>query len=133
MPTTSGWPADEFDAITLNYTSGTTGNPKGALYHHRGCYLNTLGQIIHHQLNSNSVYLWTLPMFHVQRLVLCLGHGGDRRHPCLPPQSPAGAKSSNSIERKWRDAYVRRADGARHADRGRREDRAEARRGPSPS
>src|SRR5262245_20581283 len=38
------WPADEFDAITLNYTSGTTGNPKGALYHHRGCYLNTLSQ-----------------------------------------------------------------------------------------
>jgi fatty-acyl-CoA synthase len=59
------WPEDEFDAITLNYTSGTTGNPKGALYHHRGCYLNTLSQIIHHQLNSDSVYLWTLPMFHV--------------------------------------------------------------------
>lgn len=61
----TAWPADEFDAITLNYTSGTTGNPKGALYHHRGCYLNTLGQIVHHQLNSDSVYLWTLPMFHV--------------------------------------------------------------------
>jgi len=59
------WPEDEFDAITLNYTSGTTGNPKGALYHHRGCYLNTLSQIIHHQLTSDSVYLWTLPMFHV--------------------------------------------------------------------
>ncbi len=59
------WPADEFDAITLNYTSGTTGNPKGALYHHRGCYLNTLSQLVHHQLNSDSVYLWTLPMFHV--------------------------------------------------------------------
>ncbi|SEH88118.1 AMP-binding protein [Tardiphaga sp. OK245] len=59
------WPADEFDAITLNYTSGTTGNPKGALYHHRGAYLNTLSQIVHHQLNSDSVYLWTLPMFHV--------------------------------------------------------------------
>jgi len=59
------WPADEFDAMTLNYTSGTTGNPKGALYHHRGCYLNTLSQIIHHQLTSDSTYLWTLPMFHV--------------------------------------------------------------------
>jgi fatty-acyl-CoA synthase len=59
------WPVDEFDAITLNYTSGTTGNPKGALYHHRGCYLNTLSQIIHHQLTSDSIYLWTLPMFHV--------------------------------------------------------------------
>lgn len=59
------WPVDEFDAITLNYTSGTTGNPKGALYHHRGCYLNTLSQIIHHKLTSDSIYLWTLPMFHV--------------------------------------------------------------------
>ncbi len=59
------FPNDEFDAITLNYTSGTTGNPKGALYHHRGVYLNTLSQIIHHQLNSDARYLWTLPMFHV--------------------------------------------------------------------
>lgn len=59
------WPDDEFEAITLNYTSGTTGNPKGALYHHRGAYLNTLSQIIHHGLNSDSTYLWTLPMFHV--------------------------------------------------------------------
>ena len=59
------WPDDEFEAITLNYTSGTTGKPKGALYHHRGTYLNTLSQIIHHGLNSDSIYLWTLPMFHV--------------------------------------------------------------------
>lgn len=58
------WPKDEFEAIALNYTSGTTGNPKGALYHHRGVYLSVMGQIIHHGLNSNSVYLWTLPMFH---------------------------------------------------------------------
>lgn len=58
------WPADEFDAISLNYTSGTTGNPKGALFHHRGTYLNALGQILNHGMNSESVYLWTLPMFH---------------------------------------------------------------------
>lgn len=58
------WPNDEFESISLNYTSGTTGNPKGALYHHRGAYLNALGQIIHHEMTSASVYLWTLPMFH---------------------------------------------------------------------
>ncbi len=78
------WPDDEFDAITLNYTSGTTGNPKGALYHHRGCYLNTLGQIIHHQLTSDSVYLWTLPMFHVNGWCFAWGMaaiGGT--HVCL--------------------------------------------------
>ena len=78
------WPADEFDAITLNYTSGTTGNPKGALYHHRGCYLNTLGQIIHHQLTSDFVYLWTLPMFHVNGWCFAWGMaaiGGT--HVCL--------------------------------------------------
>ncbi|WP_256213606.1 AMP-binding protein [Sphingobium sp. YR768] len=58
------WPNDEFDTIALNYTSGTTGNPKGALYHHRGTYLNAVGQALHHQLTSDSIYYWTLPMFH---------------------------------------------------------------------
>jgi fatty-acyl-CoA synthase len=84
------WLADEFDAITLNYTSGTTGNPKGALYHHRGCYLNTLSQIIHHQLNSDSVYLWTLPMFHVNGWCFSWGMaaiGGT--HVCLRKVLPA--------------------------------------------
>jgi fatty-acyl-CoA synthase len=58
------WPQDEFETISLNYTSGTTGNPKGALYHHRGAYLNALGQLLHHKMDADSVYLWTLPMFH---------------------------------------------------------------------
>ncbi|MFG1346627.1 AMP-binding protein [Xanthobacter autotrophicus DSM 431] len=58
------WPEDEFEAITLNYTSGTTGNPKGVLYHHRGAYLIALGQLLHHKMDADSVYLWTLPMFH---------------------------------------------------------------------
>ena len=57
-------PEDEFEAISLNYTSGTTGNPKGVLFHHRGAYLNALGQLLHHKMDSDSVYLWTLPMFH---------------------------------------------------------------------
>ena len=58
------WPADEWESISLNYTSGTTGNPKGVVYHHRGaalmCYANTIAT----GMTRNPVYLWTLPMFH---------------------------------------------------------------------
>jgi fatty-acyl-CoA synthase len=57
-------PADEWDAISLNYTSGTTGNPKGVVYHHRGAYLNALSNIIDWGMPHHAVYLWTLPMFH---------------------------------------------------------------------
>jgi 3-(methylthio)propionyl---CoA ligase len=57
-------PDDEWDAISLNYTSGTTGNPKGVVYHHRGAYLNALGNIIAWGMTGHPVYLWTLPMFH---------------------------------------------------------------------
>ncbi|HJV10367.1 MAG TPA: acyl-CoA synthetase [Burkholderiales bacterium] len=58
------WPADEWEAISLNYTSGTTGNPKGVVYHHRGAYLNAVGNILVWGMPHHSVYLWTLPMFH---------------------------------------------------------------------
>jgi fatty-acyl-CoA synthase len=57
-------PKDEWDAITLNYTSGTTGNPKGVVYHHRGAYLNAIGNLITWEIPRRPVYLWTLPMFH---------------------------------------------------------------------
>lgn len=57
-------PADEWDAISLNYTSGTTGRPKGVLYHHRGAYLNAVGNILEWHMGERPVYLWTLPMFH---------------------------------------------------------------------
>jgi len=57
-------PDDEWDAITLNYTSGTTGNPKGVVYHHRGAYLNALSNVIDWGMPPHPVYLWTLPMFH---------------------------------------------------------------------
>jgi len=57
-------PADEWDAISLNYTSGTTGNPKGVVYHHRGAYLNAVSNIVSWGMPPQSVYLWTLPMFH---------------------------------------------------------------------
>jgi fatty-acyl-CoA synthase len=55
---------DEWDAIALNYTSGTTGNPKGVVYHHRGAYLNALGNVLVWGMGQHPVYLWTLPMFH---------------------------------------------------------------------
>jgi fatty-acyl-CoA synthase len=58
------WPDDEWDAITLNYTSGTTGNPKGVVYHHRGAALLAQGNIITASIQKHAVYLWTLPMFH---------------------------------------------------------------------
>jgi fatty-acyl-CoA synthase len=58
------WPQDEWEAIALNYTSGTTGNPKGVVYHHRGAYLNAVGNILVWGMPHHSVYLWTLPMFH---------------------------------------------------------------------
>jgi fatty-acyl-CoA synthase len=57
-------PDDEWEAISLNYTSGTTGNPKGVVYHHRGAYLNALSNMVSWAMPPHPVYLWTLPMFH---------------------------------------------------------------------
>jgi fatty-acyl-CoA synthase len=57
-------PADEWDAITLNYTSGTTGKPKGVVYHHRGAQLLAVGNVLSAGMGRHPVYLWTLPMFH---------------------------------------------------------------------
>jgi fatty-acyl-CoA synthase len=60
-----GWAVeDELATITINYTSGTTGKPKGVMYTHRGAYLNSLGEVLHSEHRPDSVYLWTLPMFH---------------------------------------------------------------------
>ena len=58
------WPGDEWEAISLNYTSGTTGNPKGVVYHHRGAYLLGQGNVLVTNMPKHPVYLWTLPMFH---------------------------------------------------------------------
>ena len=58
------FPPDEWDAIALNYTSGTTGNPKGVVYHYRGAYLNAINNILDWSMPKHPVYLWTLPMFH---------------------------------------------------------------------
>jgi fatty-acyl-CoA synthase len=58
------WLEDEEETISINYTSGTTGRPKGVMYTYRGTYLNALGQVIEAGMNNDSVYLWTVPMFH---------------------------------------------------------------------
>ena len=59
------WPLeDEDETIAIDYTSGTTGRPKGVMYTHRGAYLNSLGELLETRMSSDSVYLWTLPMFH---------------------------------------------------------------------
>lgn len=58
------YPADEWDAISLNYTSGTTGDPKGVVYHHRGAAINAVSNILEWDMPKHAVYLWTLPMFH---------------------------------------------------------------------
>ena len=59
------WEIDDEDAtISINYTSGTTGKPKGVMYHHRGAYLNSFGEVVHSTHTPDTVYLWTLPMFH---------------------------------------------------------------------
>jgi fatty-acyl-CoA synthase len=57
-------PGNEWDAISLNYTSGTTGDPKGVVYHHRGAYLNATSNVLGWNMTHHPVYLWTLPMFH---------------------------------------------------------------------
>ncbi len=83
-------PAEEWQAIALNYTSGTTGNPKGVVYHHRGAFLNAMGNALVFGLNQSSVYLWTLPMFHCNGWTFTWGVtavGGT--HICLRQTDPA--------------------------------------------
>ena len=84
-------PADEWDAISLNYTSGTTGDPKGVVYHHRGAYLNAIGNILTWNMANHPVYLWTLPMFHCNgwcfpwTLALVAGTSVCLRRPAAKP------------------------------------------------
>ena len=80
---------DEDEPISINYTSGTTGQPKGAVYHYRGAYLNSLGEVIETHLTPDSVYLWTLPMFHCNGWCFTwavTAVGG--RHVCLRQMDP---------------------------------------------
>lgn len=79
------WPHDEWDAISLNYTSGTTGDPKGVVYHHRGAYLNALGNAVSWSMPQFPVYLWTLPMFHASGWVFPWTLAAlSATHVCLP-------------------------------------------------
>jgi fatty-acyl-CoA synthase len=82
--------ASETDLIAINYTSGTTGRPKGVMYHHRGVFLNALGELLHSRLTSDSVFLWTLPMFHCNGWCLTWGLTGlGATHVCLRKVDPA--------------------------------------------
>src|SRR5215211_1467090 len=80
----------EDDTISINYTSGTTGRPKGVMYTYRGAYLNALAEVIHARLDSRSVYLWTLPMFHCNGWCFTWGVTAvGATHVCLPKVEPA--------------------------------------------
>ncbi len=83
-------PEDEWAALCLLYTSGTTGNPKGVVYHHRGAYLNAMGQALTYGLDRTSVYLWTLPMFHCSGWTFTWGvTAAHATHVCLRRVDPA--------------------------------------------
>ena len=81
---------DEWQAIALNYTSGTTGNPKGVVFHHRGAYLNALGQLLAFGVDQRATYLWTLPMFHCNGWTYTWGvTAAAATHVCLRRVDPA--------------------------------------------
>ncbi|GER91039.1 acyl-CoA synthetase [Dictyobacter vulcani] len=86
----ASWLEDEEETISINYTSGTTGNPKGVMYTYRGAYLNALSEVIETGMNSNSIYLWTLPMFHCNGWCFTWGVTAvGATHVCLRKVDPA--------------------------------------------
>jgi fatty-acyl-CoA synthase len=84
------WLEDEYDTIAIDYTSGTTGRPKGVMYHHRGAYLNALAMVIDHRLDADATYLWTLPMFHCNGWCFTWATvAAGARNWCIPKIDPA--------------------------------------------
>jgi fatty-acyl-CoA synthase len=80
---------DERGLLSINYTSGTTGRPKGVMYHHRGAYLQALAMAFHSRLGADSVFLWTLPMFHCNGWCFTWAvTAAGARHVCLPRPEP---------------------------------------------
>ena len=99
----------EDDTISINYTSGTTGRPKGVMYTHRGAYLNALAEAHHARLDSRSVYLWTLPMFHCNGWCFTWAVTRRRRDARLPAEArAAGSSGSCSTRRASRTCAARR-------------------------
>ena len=108
-------PADEWNAIALNYTSGTTGNPKGVVYHHRGAYLNALSNIVDWGMPRHSVYLWTLPMFHCNGWCFPWTMAANAgTNVCL--RKVEAARDPRCDPRRTGHALLRRADRPRDAD-----------------
>ena len=120
-------PGDEWDAIALSYTSGTTGNPKGVVTHHRGAYLNAVSNILAGNLGQHPVYLWTLPMFHCNGWCFPWTIAAVSRHQCLPAQGRSRKDLRTDPEAR-RHPHVRRADRLQHADQRARRAEGKARR-----
>ncbi len=107
--------ADEWDAIALNYTSGTTGDPKGVVTHHRGAHLNAVSNILNWGMPHHAVYLWTLPMFHCNGW--CFPWTMAERAGVNVCLRRVEAKAMlDAIRDNERDPYVRRADRLLDAD-----------------
>ena len=107
----SSWLEDEEETISINYTSGTTGRPKGVMYTHRGAYLNALGEVIEAGLTPDSVYLWTLPMFHCNGWCFPWAVTAVGGHARLPAQGRPGPDLGPD-RRRGRHPLQRRADRA---------------------